>query len=247
MSESLSQIVLVLVQPRDIVNVASIIRVMSNFGLVNLRLIEPAAFDAYRIGGIAHHTDGLIATTERYASLDDGLTDCTLVLGTTGRPRRGDRQILTPRDAAPLLLQSAALAGAQKVAVLFGCEQDGLSNDALDRCHGFITIPTHEVNRSLNLAQAALIVAYELWMTQNMPHVALPSTSMEDLAPTPAREAMFGALETLLTRLYPNSTDARLAGAMARLRTMLMRSNPKIEEVAAMTNLANHAVRALSD
>lgn len=249
METLLNRIVIVLYQPQDVVNVAAIIRVMSNFGLTQLRLVEPAAFDPYRIEGIAHHTEPLIAATRRYPTLAEAVADCRFILGTTGRPRKADHHIATPRQAGPLLLETAALAPDGTVAVLFGREQDGLPNEALDLCHGILTIPTHPGNRSLNLAQAALVVAYELWMaatgeTQE-PTAPAPLPTAPDLAAGPEREAMFGALESLLLALYPGTTAERLESSMSRLRTLLMRAAPRTAEAEALTNLCRHAARAL--
>ncbi|HYF93508.1 MAG TPA: TrmH family RNA methyltransferase [Symbiobacteriaceae bacterium] len=232
----LRNIVIILYQPQDVVNVAAIIRVMSNFGLTDLRLVDPAAFDPYRIEGIAHHTGAIIAGARRFASLAEATLDCDYILGTTGRPRAAQRNILTPREAAPQLRATAG-----KAAVLFGPEQDGLPNDALDRCHGVITIPTSPENRSLNLAQAALVICYELWMAE-APAGAAPDITV---AAGPDREAMFGSLAELLRTLYPGTTEARLSSALSRLRTMLMRAAPRTEEAMALTNLCRHAVRAL--
>lgn len=243
----LDQIVLVLYQPTNIVNVAAIIRVMSNFGLRHLRLVEPAAFDPYRIAGIAHHTESIIAAVRRFGTLEEAVADCGFILGTSGKPRAGERTLLAPRQAAPLLLETAALAPDRKVAVLFGTEQDGLPNDALDQCHGVLTVPTHPDNASLNLAQAALVVAYELWMTASASADAAPAAPAlapaPDLAGGEEREAMFGALRALLLALYPTTTDSQLEKAMSRLRTLLMRAAPRHEEAAALTNLCRHAAR----
>ncbi|MBP2019840.1 TrmH family RNA methyltransferase [Symbiobacterium terraclitae] len=240
----LDAVALVLYQPQDVVNVAAIIRAMSNFGLSDLRLVEPAAFDPYRIAGIAHHTEPLIERTRRFPTLDAALADCGLVLGTTGRPREVARPVYAPRDAAP-----AVLAGARqrRVAILFGPEQDGLPNAALDRCHGIICIPTHPFNRSLNLAQAALVVAYELWM-------AAGSADARDAAPAGAEasppasgaelQALFASVDALLQALYPGGSETRRAQAAARLRALLLRAVPRSEEATALTNLLRHAARA---
>lgn len=251
LEQRLDAVAVVLFQPQDIVNVAAIIRVMSNFGLSDLRLVEPAAFDPYRIAGIAHHTEELIARTRRFATLDAALSDCGLVLGTTGRPRERERLVLTPRAAAPRVLDAA---GRQRVAVLFGPEQDGLANEQLDRCHGVVCIPTHPYNRSLNLGQAALVVAYELWMAAHpalgaaTPPAAAPAAGEGQAGPELAtgteREALFAAVDTLLRTLYPGGSAARREQSLARLRTLLMRAEPRTEEAAALTNLLRHAARA---
>nr|PZN72357.1 MAG: tRNA (cytosine(32)/uridine(32)-2'-O)-methyltransferase TrmJ [Bacillota bacterium] len=243
----LDGVALVLYQPQDVVNVAAIIRVMSNFGLSDLRLVEPAAFDPERIAGIAHHTEPIIARTRRFPTLEAALADCGLTLGTTGRPREIERPVYAPRDAAPQIL---AASSAQRVAILFGPERDGLPNAALDRCHGIITIPTHPFNRSLNLAQAALVIAYELWMAAASP--ASPSPAAAPHAPAPGeglatgaeREALFAAIDELLLALYPGGSPTRRAASAARLRALLMRAQPRPEEARALTNLLRHAARA---
>lgn len=243
-------IAVILYQPQDVVNVAAIIRVMSNFGLHDLRLIEPAAFDPYRIEGIAHHTESIIQAVRRFDNLAEATADCAFIVGTTGRPRAANRQILSPRQAAPILREAGALQPDRKAAVLFGREQDGLPNEALDLCHAVLTIPTSPENRSLNLAQAALVVAYELWMAGTeaaAPDAPATPTAAPppDAATGPEREAMFAALEDLLRTLYPGTTETRLGGALSRLRTMLMRALPRTEEAAALTNLCRHAIRRL--
>jgi tRNA/rRNA methyltransferase len=247
MKNRLDQVAFILYQPQDVVNVAGIIRVMSNFGLRDLRLVEPAAFDAFRILGIAHHTEAILQAARHYPTLDAAAADCTLLLGATGRPRAAERQILSPREAAPRLLQTATESD-RKVAIVFGREQDGLPNEALDRCHGALTIPTAPENRSLNLAQAALVVAYELWMaSQGTPSPDPALAPAPDLAGGADREALFASVEDLLATLYPGGPRARLEAALSRLRTMLMRAAPRTEEAAALTNLLRHATRKLRD
>jgi tRNA/rRNA methyltransferase len=245
LDQLLHSVVIILYQPQDVVNVAAVVRAMSNFGLVHLRLVEPAAFDPYRIEGIAHHTEEIVGAARRFDTLEEAMADCSLVLGTAGRPPRKDRRMLSPRAAAPLLLQTGALDPARKVAVLFGREQDGLPNEILDRCHAVLTIPTHPQNRSLNLAQAALVVAYELWQAAYGEAPDSPLAPAPDLADEPVRAAMLSALEELLWALYPRTNRVRVNAALQRLRIMLMRAAPRREEAIALTNLCRHAARAV--
>ena len=246
MSTYLDGVVIVLYQPQDIVNVAGTIRVMSNFGLPALRLVEPAAFDPYRIEGIAHGTQRLVAATQRFPSLEEAVADCSFVVGTTSRSRTLTHRVMTPREAAPRLVSLAAKAE-QRVAVLFGREQDGLPNSALKACHGLVRIPTHPDNPSLNLAQAALVLAYELWQAASGGESPAAEGEPANLARHDEREAMFAALGDLLTTLYPHTNERRLNAALARLRAMLMRAEPRSEETAALTNLIRHATRALRE
>lgn len=159
----LGRVAVVLHQPEDVVNVGGVVRVMTNFGLSQLRLVEPAAFDAYRIEGIAHRGGPVVRAARRYPSLEQALADCGFVLATTGRPREVERERLTPRQAARCVLEAARDREAT-VAVLFGRERDGLPNTAIDLCHALVTIPTDPDNHSLNLSHAAAIVLYEIYL-----------------------------------------------------------------------------------
>ena len=163
--ESLDRIVVVLWQTQDRVNVAGTIRAMKNFGLTRLRLVDPAEWDPWRIEGIAHDTHDIVAETQIFDSLPEAVADCVYVVGMTARARRAKRSVARPRDIAPELLHRANESDAAPVALLFGREDHGLSNEALDLCHRTVIIPTNPEHASLNLAQAVLVMAYELWMT----------------------------------------------------------------------------------
>jgi TrmH family RNA methyltransferase len=151
--------VVVLHEPQDLVNIALIVRAMKNMGLSRLRVVRPTEFDAYRIEGIAHETEDVVRGAELFHKLDEALADMTYVVGTTAR-RRASRQLWwTPEDAAWAMVPRAERG---PIALLFGREDRGLSNEALDRCHALISIPTSPEHPSMNLAHAALIVFYEL-------------------------------------------------------------------------------------
>ena len=161
---ALDGVVLVLDRPRDVTNVGGVVRAMGNFGLTRLRLVEPAAYDSERVLAMAHRGAPVLQRLERHATLDAALADCGFVLGTTARPRAVRHERLTPRQAAPALLCAASRDPATPAAVLFGPEDRGLSNAALGRCNAVVTIPTAPDDPSLNLAQSALVIAYELWL-----------------------------------------------------------------------------------
>lgn len=158
-----SNFVVVLKETQDLVNIAGTIRAMLNMGLRRLRLVQPAEFDPYRIAGIAHGSEPLIETIEFFDSIRDALADVSYVVGTTARQRTASYVWQHPRDAAPVLLARASEATAP-IALLFGREDKGLSNEDLDLCDLLLTVPTDPRHSSLNLAQAALLVAYELWI-----------------------------------------------------------------------------------
>lgn len=157
---ALERIVFVLHEPQDLVNIAGVIRVMKNMGLRDLRLVRPAEFDAWRIEGIAHKTHDLIRRVRTFETLPDAIADCTWVLGATARARTAKRTGMWAREAGSRILEHARDGG--PIAVVFGREDRGLSNEDVDLCHALVTIPSHTSHRSLNLQHAAAIVAYEI-------------------------------------------------------------------------------------
>ena len=154
-------IVVVLHEPQDLVNIAHVVRGMKNFGLRDLRLVSPREYEPYRVEGIAHQTRDVLGRVRTFGTLEEALADCVHIVGFTARGRSAKRNLQRPREAAS---EVAALAeqSADPVALLFGREDKGLSNDALDRCHRIVTIPSDPSYASLNLAHAVIIMLYEL-------------------------------------------------------------------------------------
>src|SRR6476661_3849194 len=160
---SVSPPILVLVNPQDIVNIASAVRIAKNFGIEQVRLVNPEVFDPYRIEGIAHNTADLVARIEIVNSLQEAIADCGFTAVLTARERAAKRRVLRPREAAAELVQEAAAA---PVAIVAGREDSGLTNEELDLCHALVTIATDPGHRSLNLAQAVAIMSYESWIAR---------------------------------------------------------------------------------
>lgn len=155
--------VLVLVEPQDLVNIAAAFRIAKNFGIEDLRLVRPREFDAWRIEGIAHNTADLLERARIVDTLDEALADVVWAVALTARERREKRTVMRPRAAAEALGEHAADG---PVAFVVGREDKGLSNEALDRCHALVTIPTSPAHKSLNLAQAICLMAWESWMVR---------------------------------------------------------------------------------
>jgi TrmH family RNA methyltransferase len=155
--------VLVLVNPQDIVNIASAVRIARNFGIERMRLVDPEVFDPYRIEGIAHNSADFVATIEILPTLEAAVADCVLVGVLTARGRTAKRRTLRPRDAAVELTAAAARG---PVAIVAGREDRGLTNAELDLGHLLVTIPTDPRNSSLNLAQAIAVMAYESFLAR---------------------------------------------------------------------------------
>jgi tRNA/rRNA methyltransferase len=224
----LDTITLVLYEPQQSENVGAVLRVMKNFGLHHLRLVRPAALDPARLEVVAHRSTDLAAAIEQYPDLDTALADATFIVGATARSRALSRPVQTPREAAPTLLTHATTG---RVALLFGREDHGLPNTALDRCHALLTIPTSPAYPSLNLAQAVLITAYELHLAAANP--AARPTAARPAPPDADLERFFTTLEQALTAIHflkPGQAPAR----MRRLRALLLRAAPDQHELALL-------------
>lgn len=237
---ALDGVVVVLWQTQDYVNIAGTIRAMKNFGLSRLRLIQPELWDPWRIEGIAHGTQDIVERTEIHDSLLSALGDCSYVVGMTARARRAKRAVVRPRTEAPeVLARAAASAGGETgpVALLFGREDKGLSNEALDMCHRTCIIPTSE-HASLNLAQAVLTMAYELWMV---------AEGLDQPIRPPKREVVPARVE-LLERLFEDMERALWAvdffksrqteTVMRSYRELIRRADPDAREAGFLRAMA---------
>ncbi len=223
----LSNVVIVLDHPKDVVNIAGVIRVMNNFGLSTLRLVNPDEFNAYRIEGIAHRSGELIEATTRHDSLEDAVADVSFVLGTTARPRTAGRSYLWPREAAARIAERAQDG---TVAILLGREDRGLTNEGLDLCHAVSIIPTDSEYSSLNLAQACLVLAYEVFLALDASDPDLPQGRRAPRPPPQAEPAeTFGAHARRCGRsVFDRARQA--AAVMRTLRTIISRSEPDLRE-----------------
>jgi TrmH family RNA methyltransferase len=237
--ELLSRVVIVLDHPKDVVNIAGVARVMMNFGLSQLRLVEPDDFDTWRIHGIAHRSEAITEATTIHASLDDALADAVFVVGTTARGRTAGRSYTRPREVAA---QIASRAGDGTVAIVFGREDRGLMNEALDRCHAVTIIPTDPEYSSLNLAQAALVLAYEVFLAVDSGQEPLPRGRRATRPPTQEElEETFAALAEGLHRI--DFYKARKPEAVMRtLRTIISRAEPDLRE-AKLIAAIGHEIR----
>src|SRR5438046_1120938 len=122
-------VAVVLHEPQDLVNIAHVVRALKNFGFRDLRLVSPREYDPYRVEGIAHQTQDVLARVARFDRLEDALLDCVHVVGFTARGRTAKRNLQRPREAAAEILTRGE---AGPVALLFGREDKGLPNEALD-------------------------------------------------------------------------------------------------------------------
>jgi tRNA/rRNA methyltransferase len=142
-------------------NVGSVCRAMANMGIRDLMLAEPRICDNWEEAArMAVHAADILEAKREAATLAEAVADCAFVVGTTARGGLYRQHVKTPREVAPELLRLAANG---KVALVFGREDKGLSNDEIGLCTHLIRIPVHPDYTSLNLSQAVLLCCYELY------------------------------------------------------------------------------------
>jgi TrmH family RNA methyltransferase len=159
MKSAMENLRVVLVAPRNPLNVGAVARAMSNFGALHLRVVAPYE-RAFREAKSAVGAAELLQRAEEFDSLKEAIADCTLVVGTTAI---GNREIKLPlrelQNGAPLIRKRMAVS---RVAILFGSEKWGLSNESLSHCHWLVHIPTRQEHYSMNLGQAVAVCLWEL-------------------------------------------------------------------------------------
>lgn len=222
---------IVLVEPKDLVNIASTVRIAKNFGISELTLVNPREFDPYRIEGIAHSTSDLVERITFADTLDEALRDVTFAVALSARERTARRRSARPRDAAPELV-ARALDG--PVALVAGREDAGLTNDELDRCQLIVAISTNPDHRSLNLAQAVAIMAYEVWVARGGDELPFKRPRRDAPPATKAElETLFSDWHTALDGL--DFFKARLDGSVMRsFREMFFRADLDAREAALL-------------
>lgn len=232
--------VVVLHEPQDLVNIAHVVRAMKNFGFRDLRLVNPREYDAYRIEGIAHQTQDVLAHVALYDRLEQALADCVHVAGFTSRERSAKRNAQRPRPAAVEILEQSE---AGTVALLFGREDKGLPNEALDLCHRVITIPSNPAYPSLNLAHAVVLMLYELALARGdesrpfkAPRREAPPAPVEDL------ERLFADVEAAL-RLIEFFKTRQAEGVLRTVREILHRTPLDQREAKLLRAMAIEVVK----
>ncbi len=158
-SPDLDRLCVVLVHTRNPLNIGAAARAMANFGCTSLRLVEPY-MPAWREARSAVGAGPVLKKAKEFSSLAHAIADCTLVVGTTTGARRDPKQLLKLLPDAASVIRQHFTGG--RVALLFGSEKRGLSNDDLSHCHWLLRIPTSDAQPSMNLAQAVVVCLYEL-------------------------------------------------------------------------------------
>jgi TrmH family RNA methyltransferase len=163
----LQNIRVVLVNTSHPGNIGGAARAMKNMGLSRLVLVDPEDFPSPEAQARASGADDILAGAQVVATLEEALVGCSLVIGTSARDRRIPWPLLDPRECGKTSVEQAQLGG--EVALVFGREYAGLTNEELQRCQYHVHIPSNPEFSSLNLAAAVQVLVYEVrmaWLEQ---------------------------------------------------------------------------------
>ncbi len=229
---SLSRVRIVLVNPRHPGNIGAVARSMKTMGLDQLVLVGPDQFPAETADRRAVGAVDILRKAVVTESLETTTSDCKLVVGVSARVREMPLPTLDAREGGARIVQEAA--AGDPVAILFGSERDGLSNESLDACTYQLRIPATDEFNSLNLAAAVQLVVYEIFMAAG----SEPS-EQGDASPYPSREEMeffFRQFErTLVERNFYKSINPERVNQ--KLRRLIARARPEANELRLLHSL----------
>lgn len=219
---------IVLVRPRNPLNIGAAARAMANFGFGDLALVQPYGA-AWREARSAVGAEAVLAAARAVDGVAEAVADCTLVIGTSSAARRTERQ---PLISLPEI--ASRVAETEKVALLFGSEKTGLANEQLSFCRYLLRIPTELSCPSMNLAQAVAVCCYEL--RRQPPAARDAQQSAAGQVPMADIEALRAEWEEVLRASGYLPTPAR-PGDSQRLRRLLLRLNPSRRDFMALRSM----------
>lgn len=163
MKQEFDRLHVVLVEPKNPGNIGSVARAMKNMGVHNLRLVNPVDFrDNVEQKKLGYQSQDIIKRSREYTSLSEALSDISLVFLATSKKGKWKRDFLSPSQAAGQIVPRLPK---EKVAVVFGREDSGVTIDESQLANGFIVIPSAISYPSLNLSQAVMVIVYEIFKT----------------------------------------------------------------------------------
>ncbi|MDX1816745.1 MAG: tRNA (cytosine(32)/uridine(32)-2'-O)-methyltransferase TrmJ [Marinobacter sp.] len=244
---------IVLVETTHSGNIGAVARAMKNMGLGSLWLVNPKSFPDEASYARSAGASDVLDRARVVASLDEAIDDCVLVMGTSARGRKVPWPVMPPPEAATTASDASADGN---VALVFGRESNGLSNDELQRCHHHIHIPSNPEYSSLNLAMAVQVMCYELRMHylrgleagEGSPYLkpmAAPGDAGWDVSLASVRdvEGFFGHLEQMLIDVEFHRRD-NPRQLMTRLRRLFQRARLDEMEVNILRGILTAAQKA---
>ena len=233
----LANIRIVLINTQHPGNIGATARAMKNMGLSQLYLVDPQDFPADKAVWRAGHATDVLAEARVVHTLDEAIADCGLVLGTSARERTIPWSLHTVREAGEHAVREAP---SHPVAILFGREDRGLTNEELQRCHAHLHIPANPVYSALNIATAVQVVCYEIRQAA-LVHEKIPEKpewAEWDITPATVAE-----LEYYIEHLEQTMVDIGFhkrenpRQTMTRLRRLFSRIRPDQMELSILRGI----------
>lgn len=224
---SLDNLSIVLVETSHSGNIGSAARAMKTMGLTNLRLVSPLQPIDEQAVSLAAGAKDVLDNAQTFTSFDDAIADCQLVIGTSARLRHLQNSLIEPRACGELAVQRAKQG---KVAIVFGRERVGLTNEELLKCHYHLNFPTNPDYGSLNLAMAVQLASYEIRMAWLAGENLQKNPENRPLADYPTAENLehfFAHTKRLYTELGFIRNDA----VMLKLRRLYQRAELERNEL----------------
>ncbi|MGH1409800.1 MAG: tRNA (cytosine(32)/uridine(32)-2'-O)-methyltransferase TrmJ [Aeromonas sp.] len=236
----LDQIRIVLVNTSHTGNMGSAARAMKTMGLTRMILVDPQALPDESAFALAAGASDVLANARVVPTLDDAIADCGLVIGTSARSRTLSWPMLDPREAGKMTVAEGMK---HPVALVFGRERTGLTNDELQKCHYHVAIPANPEYSSLNLAMAVQTLCYEVRMRwlQGLDVVA------EEMAlDYPSAEQLEGFYQHLEQTLMKTGfiADDHPGHVMSKLRRLFNRARPEAAELNILRGILTSVQKA---
>lgn len=205
-------------------NIGAAARALKNMGLSKLVLVDPKEYPTAKATWRAAGATDVLEQVEVVSTLDEAIADCGLVIGTSARERRIPWPLLTPRECGDRVCEESKK---HKIAILFGREDRGLTNEELQKCHYHVHIPSNPDYSALNIAAAIQVIVYEIRMSAVAPENGQPLSFDDWDMPRAKNEALehyYTHLEETLAKLKfldpdnPRQTVTRLRRLFNRIR-----------------------------
>lgn len=232
---NLDNISIVLQRPRYSENIGAAVRAMQNMGIQSLMVVNPESYDIEKIKRLAtHNCSDAVARIRVFETLQDALSTAGYVVGTTAR-LGGQRQVM--KSPSLLAEKIAPISMNNRVAIVFGPEDRGLTNDDLRMCHITVNIPTAGFS-SLNLAQSVMVICYSIFTMETGPKKAFSPR----LATRLELDGMYNQLKTVLMKIaYINPENPDYW--MSRMRRFFSRLPLRAGEVSMIRGICAHIER----
>lgn len=238
----LENIRIILVNTSHTGNIGSAARAMKTMGLSQLVLVDPVQPPDEKSTALAAGANDILANLRIVPTLAEAISDCSLVIGTSARPRTLSWPMLDPRQAGQKLADGAVKG---TVALVFGRERTGLTNEELQQCHYHVNIPANPEYSSLNVAMAVQTLCYEIrmsWLAQQ--ESAVPVADDGEYPPQASMELFYTHLEETLRQTQFLHSD-HPGHVMMRLRRMFTRLRPDHNELNILRGILTSVQKTL--